>query len=225
MEEVYPADYLRACTEESLRNLGVETIDLLQLHVWNDEWVGQDDWLVTFQNLKEAGKLRFWGISTNDHQPENAIEIVKTGLVDTVQVVYNIFDQRPEDRLFEVCQQQNVGVIVRVPLDEGGLTGAITPASTFDERDFRRHYFGGERKQEVYEHVQQILTDLALTREELPELALRYTLSHPAVSTVIPGMRTIRNAERNTALADGRGLPPEQLQRLKKHRWVRNFYA
>jgi aryl-alcohol dehydrogenase-like predicted oxidoreductase len=114
---------------------------------------------------------------------------------------------------------------VRVALDEGGLTGTITPESRFDTQDFRSHYFQGNRKQEVYEHVQNIVSDLGITVDELPEIALRYVLSHPAVSTVIPGMRTVRNVERNTSLGDGRGLPPEQVQRLKKHRWIRNFYA
>jgi aryl-alcohol dehydrogenase-like predicted oxidoreductase len=225
VKEVFPGDYIRASTEESLRNLGVETIDLLQLHVWNDEWVGQGDWLETLQQLKEQGKIRFFGVSTNDHQPENAIRVLESGTVDTVQVVYNIFDQRPEDRLFDVCQRHNIGVIVRVPLDEGGLTGKITPETTFDERDFRNHYFRGERKQEVYEHVQNIVADLGIPLDTLPEIALRYVLSNPAVSTVIPGMRTVRNVERNMALSDGRGLSPEQLQKLKKHRWIRNFYA
>lgn len=225
VEEVYPGDYIRSRTEESLRNLGVETIDLLQLHVWNDEWVGKGDWLANLQQLKEQGKIRFFGISTNDHQPENAIQVLESGTVDTVQVVYNIFDQRPEDRLFEVCQRKNIGVIVRVPLDEGGLTGKITPATTFDAGDFRNHYFQGDRKREVSEHVQGILADLGIDLDALPELALRYTLSHPAVSTVIPGMRSVRNAERNTALSDGKTLSAEQLQKLKKHRWIRNFYA
>lgn len=223
--EVFPGDYIRSSTEESLRNLGVETIDLLQLHVWSDDWVGQGDWLETLQRLKEQGKIRFFGVSTNDHQPENAIRVLESDTVDTVQVVYNIFDQRPEDRLLDVCQRHNIGVIVRVPLDEGGLTGKITPETTFDAQDFRNHYFQGERKQEVYEHVQSIIADLGVTLDTLPELALRYVLSHPAVSTVIPGMRTVRNAERNTALSDGRALSPEQLQKLKKHRWIRNFYA
>ncbi len=186
--------------------------------------LGKETGLKTIQRLKEQGKIRFFGVSINDHQPDNALRLIETGLVDTVQVIYNIFDQSPEDRLFPACQEHNIGVIVRVALDEGGLTGTITPESHFDPQDFRSHYFRGIRKQEVYEHVQNIVSDLDITVDELPEIALRYVLSHPAVSTVIPGMRTIRNVERNAAIGDGKGLPPEQVQKLKKHRWERNFY-
>lgn len=225
VKETFPGTYIQECTEQSLRNLGVETLDLQQFHVWNDEWIGQGDWQETIQRLKEEGKIRYFGVSINDLQPDNAIRLIESGLVDTVQVIYNIFEQSPEDSLFPVCQRHNVGVIVRVPLDEGGLTGTVTPASYFDSQDFRSHYFQGNRKQEVYEHVQNILSDLGKTVDELPEIALRYILSHPAISTVIPGMRTVRNVERNTAVGDGKGLSPDQVQKLKKHRWLRNFYA
>jgi aryl-alcohol dehydrogenase-like predicted oxidoreductase len=225
VEEAFPSPYIQACTEQSLRNLGIQTLDLLQFHVWNDEWVGQGDWAETIQRLKEQGKIRFFGVSINDLQPDNALRLIETGLVDTVQVIYNIFEQSPEDTLFPTCQQHHIGVIVRVALDEGGLTGTVTPESRFDPQDFRSNYFRGNRKQEVYEHVQNIVSDLGITVDELPEIALRYVLSHPVVSTVIPGMRTVRNVERNTAVGDGRGLPPEYVQKLKKHRWVRNFYA
>ncbi len=223
--EAFPGSYIEACTEQSLRNLGTETLDIQQFHVWNDEWVGQGDWAETIQRLKEQGKIRFFGISINDLQPDNALRLIDSGLVDTVQVIYNIFEQSPEDTLFPACQRHNIGVIVRVALDEGGLTGTVTPQSRFDPQDFRSNYFRGNRKQEVYEHVQGIVSDLGTTVDELPEIALRYVLSHPAVSTVIPGMRTVRNVERNTAIGDGRELPPEQVQKLKKHRWIRNFYA
>jgi aryl-alcohol dehydrogenase-like predicted oxidoreductase len=225
VEETFPGPYIQACTEQSLRNLGTETLDIQQFHVWNDEWVGQGDWAETIQRLKEQGKIRFFGVSINDHQPDNALRLIDTGLVDTVQVIYNIFEQSPEDTLFPACHDHNIGVIVRVPLDEGGLTGTVTPESRFDPQDFRSNYFRGKRKQEVYERVQNIVTDLGITVDELPEIALCYILSNPVVSTVIPGMRTLRNVERNTAIGDGIGLPPEQVQKLKKYRWVRNFYA
>src|SRR5436305_945836 len=224
-EEAFPGSYIQACTEQSLRNLGTETLDLEQFHVWNDEWVGQGDWAETIQRLKEQGKIRFFGVSINDHQPDNALRLIETGLVDTVQVIYNIFEQSPEDALFPACHQHHVGVIVRVALDEGGLTGTVTPQSRFDPQDFRSNYFRGNRKQEVYEHVQNIISDLGITVDELPEIALRYVLSHPAVSTVIPGMRTLRNVERNTAIGDGRGLPHGQVQKMRKHRWIRDFYV
>ncbi|HLZ60398.1 MAG TPA: aldo/keto reductase [Ktedonosporobacter sp.] len=225
VKETFPGPHIQACTEQSLRNLGIQTLDLQQFHVWNDSWIGQGDWQQTIQRLKEQGKIRSFGVSINDLQPDNAIRLIESGLVDTVQVIYNIFEQSPEDSLFPACQRHNVGVIVRVPLDEGGLTGTVTPESRFDSQDFRSRYFQGNRKQEVYEHAQNILSDLGKTVDELPEIALRYILSHPAVSTVIPGMRTVRNVERNTAYGDGKGLPPDQVQKLKKHRWLRNFSA
>ncbi|HEY8498935.1 MAG TPA: aldo/keto reductase [Limnochordales bacterium] len=224
-DEVFPAPYVMACAEQSLRNLGLDAIDVLQFHVWSDEWVGQGSWLEAVERLKREGKIRFFGISINDHEPHNALRLVESGLVDTVQVIYNIFDQSPEDRLFPACQAHRVGVIVRVPLDEGGLTGRITPETTFPEGDWRNRYFRGERKREVYERVQRIARDLGIGLEQMPEVALRFTLSHPAVSTVIPGMRSVRNVEANCRVGDGRGLPPEQVQRLRAHRWARNFYA
>jgi aryl-alcohol dehydrogenase-like predicted oxidoreductase len=224
VEETFPADHVIACTEQSLKNLGLETIDVQQFHVWSDEWVNRGDWLESVQKLKEQGKIRFFGVSINDHQPENAIKLIETGVVDTVQVIYNIFDQSPEDQLLPACEQHNVGVIVRVPLDEGGLTGRITPETRFDEGDFRNNYFRGERKKEVFERVQKIASDLHVSVDQMAEIALRYVLSYPAVSTVIPGMRSVRNVERNCQVGDGRGLPKEQVEKLKAHRWIRNFY-
>jgi aryl-alcohol dehydrogenase-like predicted oxidoreductase len=223
--DAFPGDHIVACTEESLRNLGRETIDVQQFHVWSSEWVGQGDWLETIQRLKEQGKIRFFGVSINDHQPDSALGLIETGMVDTVQVIYNIFDQSPEDRLFPACLQHNAGVIVRVPLDEGGLTGKVTPETVFADGDFQARYFRGDRKREVYERARRIAADLDIPLERLPDVAIRFTLSHPAVSTVIPGMRSLRHVKQNLALGDGRGLPPETIQRLRVHRWVRNFYA
>lgn len=225
VEETFPGEWIRRCTERSLENLGVETVDVQQLHVWQDSWVGEGDWMETVEALKQEGKIRLFGISINDHQPANAIEAIESGIVDTVQVIYNVFDQSPEDELFPACEQHGVGVIVRVPFDEGGLTGSITPETTFDPDDFRNGYFKGDRKQQVHERVQAIVRDLGRDESEIAEIALRFVLSHPAVSTVIPGMRSERNVERNTAVADGAGLPREQLEKLRAHRWVRNFYA
>ncbi len=223
--EAFPADHVTKCTEESLRNLGLETVDVQQFHVWSDEWVDKGDWLGAIQKLKEQGKIRFFGVSINDYQPENVVKLIETGVLDTVQVIYNIFEQNPEEKLFPACERHNVGVIVRVALDEGGLTGKITPDVTFAEDDFRNNFFRGDRKQQVYERVTRIVSDLGIAMDEMPETALRYALSHPAVSTVIPGMRTVRNVERNCQIGDGRGLTQEKLQRLKAHRWDRNFYA
>jgi aryl-alcohol dehydrogenase-like predicted oxidoreductase len=225
VQEAFPADHVIASTEESLRNLGLETIDVQQFHVWSDEWADKGDWLGAIQKLKKQGKIRFFGVSINDCQPENAIRLIETGEVDTVQVIHNIFEQAPQDRLYPACEQHQVGVIVRVPFDEGSLTGKITPDTKFDSSDFRSQYFSGDRKQQVYDRVQEIVSDLGISLDQMPETALRYILSHPAVSTVIPGMRSVRNVERNCQASDGRGLPKEQVEGLKAHRWEHNFYG
>lgn len=223
--EAFPADHVIESTETSLKNLKLDSIDVQQFHVWSDEWADEGDWLEAIQKLKRQGKIKFFGISINDFQPENAVRLIETGVLDTVQVIHNIFEQAPEDKLFPACERHGVGVIVRVPFDEGSLTGKITPETTFDSADFRSRYFRGDRKQQVYERVQKIVSDVGITLDELPETALRYVLSHKAVSTVIPGMRSVRNVERNCQIADGKGLPQDQVQKLKAHRWEHNFYG
>ena len=222
-EDAFPGSYVVECTERSLRNLGLDTIDVQQFHVWSDEWVGQGDWLEAVDELKSSGKIRSFGVSINDHEPANALALIETGVVDTVQVIYNVFDQSPEDELLPACERANVGVIVRVPLDEGGLTGRITPDTEFPQGDFRNNYFRGDRKREVFERAQAIARDLGVGLEELPEIALRFCLGHPAVSTVIAGMRSVRHVESN-AQVSGRPLTDEQLEKLRAHRWIRNFY-
>jgi aryl-alcohol dehydrogenase-like predicted oxidoreductase len=224
IEEVFPYDYILRCTEQSLKNLRLETIDLQQLHVWNPEWIVRDEWRKALEELKRSGKVRTVGISINDYQPDSALEIIQTGLIDCVQVIYNIFDQSPARNLFPLTQQLNVGVIARVPLDEGGLTGKINEKTTFPSGDFRNDYFKGDRKKQVREHVESIERDLGSIPGGLPELALRFCLSHPAVSTVIPGMRTLKNAEANCAVPDKGPLPAEALEILRRHAWDRNFY-
>jgi aryl-alcohol dehydrogenase-like predicted oxidoreductase len=224
VDEAYPGEHVRRCTERSLKNLGLDTIDVQQLHVWRDEWVGEGDWEETVEDLRREGKIRLFGVSVNDHAPETALRAVREGVVDTVQVIYNVFDQSPEDELLPACAEHGVGVLARVPFDEGGLTGRIGPDTTFPEEDFRNAYFAGDRKAQVAVRAQAIADELGRPLEDLPEIALRYILSDPAVSSVIPGMRSIRNVERNAAVADGAGLPDEQAAALKQHRWTRNFY-
>jgi len=220
VEEVFPGDWIVGCTEGSLENLGLESIDVQQLHVWSDDWIGQGDWLEKIEGLKRDGKIRFFGISINDHQPENAIQLVESGIVDTVQVIYNVFDQSPEDALFPAVEAARVGVIARVPFDEGALTGSVRPETTFPEDDFRNEYFAGERKREVWERVQAIARDLDVEVEGLAEVALRFCLSHPATTVVIPGMRSTRNVERNVHAAEAGPLEASQLAALRRHRWV-----
>jgi aryl-alcohol dehydrogenase-like predicted oxidoreductase len=219
-EEAFPADHVRKWTERTLTNLGLDVLDVQQFHVWNDEWVGRGSWLEGIQALKDEGKIRFFGVSINDLQPSNAVRLIETGSVDTVQVIYNVFEQAPEDELLAACERNDVGVIARVPFDEGSLTGRLTADSTFPEGDFRNEYFSGGRSlDKVDARVQAILDDLGISREELPEVALRYVLSRPEVSTVIPGMRSVANVERNAAVGDGSGLDDETVKALKAHRY------
>jgi aryl-alcohol dehydrogenase-like predicted oxidoreductase len=223
-DDAFPADHVRKWTERSLGNLGLDAIDLQQFHVWSDDWVGSGSWLDGIEALKAEGKIRHFGVSVNDHQASNAVRLIESGAVDCVQVIYNVFDQSPEDELLPACAEHGVGVLARVPFDEGALTGAIGPDSEFPEGDFRNRYFRGDRRRQVADRVQAILGDLGIEREQLAETALRYVLSNAAVSSVIPGMRSVRNVERNCAVGDGRGLPDEQVAALKRQRWERNFY-
>jgi aryl-alcohol dehydrogenase-like predicted oxidoreductase len=226
IEDVFPYDYTIASTEQSLRNLKKETIDLQQFHVWNPEWTMQsDDWRRAIDNLKKSGKVQAFGISINDHQPDSALELIETGLIDTVQVIYNVFDQSPEPHLFPACAKHDIGVIARVPLDEGALTGTITPESSFEKGDFRGFYFRGDRKREVVEHVDALMRELKGAEGSLAEIALRFCLSNPAVSSVIPGMRRVKNVEMNTRLPDLGPLPENVMAILKRHAWDKNYYS
>jgi len=224
-DEMYPADWIVECTETSLRNLGVETIDLQQLHTWTDEWVDAGEWRSAVDGLKAAGKIRYFGISINNHEPDNAVRLVESGAVDVVQVIYNIFDQSPESELFPAVTARDVGVIARVPFDEGGLTGTVRPDSSFPEGDFRNQYFSGTRKHEVWDRVRAITTSLGVPVDELPDIALRFCLSNVAVGTVIAGMRSPANVDRNARSVERGPLEAEQLEALRAFQWTRDFYA
>jgi aryl-alcohol dehydrogenase-like predicted oxidoreductase len=224
LSEAFPYAHIIKCTEKSLERLGVDTIDLQQFHVWQDDWTNVSEWYEAVSTLKAEGKVRHFGISINDHQPENALKAVRSGKIDTVQVIFNIFDQTPQQSLLPLCEKQNVGVIVRVPFDEGGLTGAITPETTFPPGDFRNRYFRGDRKQQVAERVGRLEKLLGEEASSLPELALRFCLQPSAVSTVIAGMRRTRNVERNCAVSDGRKLSSALMATVRQHAWERNFY-
>ncbi len=221
LQEVFSYDYMIECTEQSLRNLGVETIDLQQLHVWHDDWAEAEEWLAAMTRLREQGKIRFFGLSLNDYQPSNSIRALRQGHIDAVQVIYNIFEQAPENELYPVCRELNLGVIARVPFDEGGLTGAITPETVFPETDFRSWFFRGDHKQKVHNRVERLKLLLGVEAGSLPELALRYILSHDAVSTVIPGMRSAKHVTSNISCSDGRRLSENLLWRLKQFAWDR----
>jgi aryl-alcohol dehydrogenase-like predicted oxidoreductase len=224
IEQVFPYDYVIRSTEESLRNLGVEQIYLQQFHVWTDAWTPTEEWRRAIEDLRRSGKVRYFGISISEHEPDSALEAIKTGLVSAVQVIYNIFDQTAEAHLFPLCQQMKVGVLARVPLDEGGLTGTITEQSEFEPGEFRGAYFRGDRKRQVVEHVAALQRDLAGKPGTLAEIALRFGLSHPAVTTVIPGMRRVKTVESSCRTSKAGPLDEATLAILKRHAWDRNFY-
>jgi aryl-alcohol dehydrogenase-like predicted oxidoreductase len=220
LDEVFPADYIREYTEASLGNLDVATMDLQQFHVWTDTWATDDRWQRAVSSLKEEGLTRAIGISINRWQPANVLKALETGLIDSVQVVYNIFDQAPEDELFPECQRRNIAVIARVPFDEGGLTDTLTADAKWPDGDFRNIYFQPENLRNTLERVAR-LRPAVPTGMSMPELALRHILQHPAVSTVIPGMRKLKNVEANLRASDAQRLADGVMVELKRHRWDR----
>lgn len=219
--ETFPPDHLRASTEQSLENLGVDVIDLQQFHVWNDAWVGDEGWKRAVEDLKRQRLIRGFGISVNRWEPANVLAALRTGLVDSVQVVYNIFDQNPEDELFPACREHDVAVIARVPFDEGSLTGTLSRESRWPDGDWRNVYFTPENLAETLDRIER-LKPLVPPGMDLPELALRFILAEPTVSTVIPGMRKMAHVERNLRVSDGRPLEDRLLQALRGYRWNRH---
>lgn len=225
IKDVFPYDYVMRSTEESLRNLKRDSVDLQQLHVWNPEWIDADEWRRALEDLKKTGKAKNVGISINDHQPDSALELIRTGLVDTVQVIYNVFDQSPETNLFPLARKMDIGVLARVPLDEGALSGTLREDTRFDERDFRAWYFRGERLREAVRHASDLMGDLGIGAAELPAVALRFCLANPAVSCVIPGMRRVRNVEANCAVSEAGSPDQKTMEILKRHAWPKNYYC
>ena len=218
--QVFPRTYVREYVDISRSNLGVDTIDLIQLHVWEDDWLDGGELRQTVAELKRDGSIRGFGISLNRWEPWNGVKAVRSGLVDAVQVIYNIFDQAPEDELFAACRENKVAVIARVPFDEGSLIGDLTLQSTWPEDDWRSTYFVPENLAESVAHA-DALKPLLPAGMTMAEMALRFILSNPDVSTVIPGMRKARNVEANTAASDAGPLSPELIARLRSHRWDR----
>ena len=218
--DVFPADHVFKHARRIREKLGVEAIDLLQFHVWHDGWTDEAEFRETVEKLKHDGLIRFFGLSLNRWEPENGIRAVRTGLVDAVQVIYNIFDQAPEDRLFPLCQELDIGVIARVPLDEGGLSGTMTLQTRFPKDDWRSGYFGPENLKNTVTRVEKLKSVLP-DGMSLPEMALRFILSHPAVSTTIVGMRSPGHVRENLAASDKGPLDAALLKGLRPHRWER----
>ncbi len=222
--DFFPRDWVVSCAEKSLVNLGIERIDLLQLHVWADAFMESDEWQRAFEDLKAAGKIRFVGVSINSHDPKSALRLVRSGKVDALQVFYNVFDQSPEDELYPACIEHGVGVLARVPFDESSLTGKLRKDTKFPDGDFRSEYFAGDKLAKTVELVEAMRPILESAAGSMARGALRFCLSNPAVSTVIPGMRSDAQVDENCAAGDDGPLPPEVLEQLRRYRWVRAPY-
>jgi aryl-alcohol dehydrogenase-like predicted oxidoreductase len=220
LDDAYPPDHIREYTEKSLENLGVSRIDLMQLHTWEDRWAADDRWQETLRDLKSEGLVDAVGISVNRWEPDNCFAALDTGLIDVIQVIYNIFDQAPEDALLERAERDGIGIIARVPFDEGTLTGKLTADTTFPEDDWRATYFGEENFLPSVERGERLAAALP-DGASMPEVALRFILHHPAVSTVIPGMRKPEHVRANLAVSDGQPLDDALLKELRRHRWDR----
>jgi aryl-alcohol dehydrogenase-like predicted oxidoreductase len=225
LQRSFPKQYVLDALDQTLKNLGRDSVDIYQFHTWIDDWASQPEWQETVRQMKQSGKSRFVGISVQNHQPANVLKALETGLVDAVQVIHNIFDQSPEDELFPYAQKNGIGIIVRVPFDEGALTGKVNPETKFPEGDFRNIYFEGDRKRDVWDRIQNLTEDLNIDVAEMPEYALRYILAQPAVSTIIPGMRNVKHVEANTSASDKGPLPADVVKKLHNHRWVRDYYT
>ena len=218
--DVFPADHVFKYANRIREKLQCDAIDVLQFHVWDDSWTDHPEFRSTVEKLKQEGVIRSFGLSLNRWEPENGLKAIGTGLVDVVQVIYNIFDQAPEDKLFPLCQEMNIGVIARVPLDEGSLGGKMTHETKFPSGDWRARYFGAENLAATLPRVDALkkITPAGMT---LPDMALRFVLSHPAVSTTIIGMRKLDHVRQNMALSDAGPLDASLLNTLKAHRWNR----
>jgi aryl-alcohol dehydrogenase-like predicted oxidoreductase len=219
-QDAFPWAHVFEYAERIRKNLDTDSIDLLQLHVWHDAWCDDPEFAATVAKLKSEGLIHFFGLSVNRWEPNNGIRALRTGIVDVVQVIYNIFDQAPEDQLFPVCRELNVGVIARVPFDEGSLGGKLTADTVFPEGDWRRGYFGAENLANTVPRVEKVKKDLP-PGMSLPEMALRFILSDPDVSTTVPGMRRHNHVRENTAASDAGPLDGALLKQLKEHRWDR----
>lgn len=220
LEECYPPEHIEEFVHKSLQNAGLESFDLVQLHTWNDDWTENDGWSNKLDELKRQSLIKAYGLSLNRWEPWNGVRAVRSGKIDSVQIIYNIFDQNPEDELFPACLEMNVAVIARVPFDEGGLTGMLTKETTFPPEDWRSGYFKPENLIPTVERAEK-LKELVPENSTLAEMALRFILSNPAVSTIIPGMRKIRHVESNVAASNKGALPAELLAELRQHRWIR----
>jgi aryl-alcohol dehydrogenase-like predicted oxidoreductase len=220
VDECFPPDHIQEYIEKSLTNLGLDSVDLIQFHTWEDSWAEDDRWVKKLDQLKLEGLINAVGISINRWEPWNGVKAVQTGLIDAVQVIYNIFDQNPEDELFPACDSHNVAVIARVPFDEGTLTGNITLESTWPEDDWRSTYFVPENLKSSVAHA-DALRPLVPQGMTMAEMAMRFILGNQTVSTIIPGMRKLNHVKANIATSEAGPLEGALIAELKNHRWDR----
>jgi aryl-alcohol dehydrogenase-like predicted oxidoreductase len=224
VQELFPREHIVDMTEASLKNLETDCLDLQQLHIWRDEWLEQGDWLEAVEKLKSQGKIRCFGVSLMDHAPDSALKLVNSGLVDTIQVIFNLFDQSPRKNIFPLCLKKNVGVIVRVALDEGGLSGSLSPETKFPKGDWRVHYFSGERLKETCDRAGQFGFLIRDPVRTLAQAALKFSLSEEAVSSVVVGMRSISHLKDNVAVSELEDFSPQELEHAYALAWPRNYY-
>ena len=220
LEDCFPPDYIQEFVDNSLQNLGLDRVDLIQFHTWEDAWLEDGRWVKKMDELKQQGKIQAVGISINRWEPWNGVRAVRSGLIDAVQVIYNIFDQNPEDELFPACREMDVAVIARVPFDEGTLTGNLTLQSAWPDGDWRNTYFVPENLKASVEQAERI-KPLVPEDMSMAEMALRFILNNPEVSTIIPGMRKLNHAKSNLAASDAGPLPADLHLALRRHRWDR----
>jgi aryl-alcohol dehydrogenase-like predicted oxidoreductase len=221
LEDCFPPEHIEAYVHKSLENAGLESFDLVQFHTWEDSWLKDERWVNAMQDLRRQKLFQAIGISINRWEPWNGVETVRSGLVDAVQVIYNIFDQNPEDELFPACREKDVAVIARVPFDEGTLTGKLTPESTWPKGDWRNTYFVPDNLRSSLEHAER-LKPLIPEGMDMPDMALRFILNNPDVSTIIPGMRSLKHVESNIACSEAGPLPEDLREKLRPHRWERS---
>ena len=221
LDDCFPPDHIEAFVHKSLANAGLDHYDLIQFHVWEDSWVDDDRWAAKLFDLRRQGLFEAIGSSINRWEPANGVRTVRSGMIDAVQVIYNIFDQNPEDELFPACEQHDVAVIARVPFDEGTLTGTLTKTSKWPDGDWRNGYFRPENLIPSVERA-DALKPLVPPGMSMAEMALRFILNNPTVSTIIPGMRKLRHVETNLACRDAGPLPEDLYAKLRPHRWDRH---
>ncbi len=223
-EDRFSENYIRQNVEQRLKNLATDHIDVLQLHTWTRAWNSEAAPLRILEKLRDEGKVRFFGISTPEQDQNCVVELMQRGLIDVVQVIYNIFEQEPAAQLLPVAKQANVGIIIRVAFDEGSLTGKFTLQTTFAEDDFRRGYFAGDRLARTVARVEKVRQDLVDSRYTMPQAALKFVLEHPATSTVIPGIRNIAQARANCEVSDLPNMSQDLIKKLHQHNWRRAFW-